>query len=844
MSKTRKHSPAKQPQNAPPVSSMSPTTMDILCILFLYAVTLALFHGIIFDNAAFSSQGDTANAASYAHAGKHIEETEHVDPIWMPYFFSGMPTFGNVAYIPHNVSYVQTVIVTVLNFLYLNGRWTWLVVFYFLGGVSTFFLMRVWKFSRIAALFAAFTVMLSPYAINLAGEGHGSKLMALSYLPLVFLLTHQLFERRDLLSFGLCSAAIGTLMLTNHMQIVYYVFMLLGLYLVYLSVGDFPKDKQLVVKRAALFAGALLIGFCISSYIYLSVYEYSQFSIRGGGTAGATGGLTFDYATNWSWNPWELFTLFIPAFFGFQHELYWGTMPFTNATVYVGVLPVLLSILALVYNRNRTTIFLAIATAIVFLMSFGKHFSLLYELLFNYLPFFNKFRAPSMILHLLPFTLGIMGAYGFTFLLEAGERLKEPALKKLKRTLTYIGAGLLGALVLGFLLKSAVFDTLSGFMFLKDGEYEQYRQHYAQQTAQVIAQLKQLRFDLLWKDCIKFVIIASASLGAIVLFLNGKIRETMFSFTMVAILLIDLLIVINSGKFINPTPVASLDQSFQPDETIQFLKQQPEPFRVFPVGQLFMDNTYAYHAVQSIGGYSAAKLKIYQTLLDSCMYASPDPAFPLNMNIVNMLNVRYLIVPGQLPGNRFELVHVDQARRLVTYKNPEALPRAYFVRDVITAGSAHEVFQTLNSPQFHPATSAVIEKPLQQQPGKPDSAHAEVAEFTSRKIVINAYTSSPALLVSGEVYYPAGWNAYIDDVPTEIFKTNYILRSVVVPEGNHRIVFAFEPSMYKAGWLASNAAWGVTLVCTLIGLWRLPAVRARLGRKPPVPAKEKENAPL
>lgn len=832
MSKARKHSPLKQPQSPSLFSSMSPTTQDILCIVFLYAVTLLLFRGIIFDNAAFSSEGDTANAASYAHAGKHIEETEGVDPLWMPYFFSGMPTFGNVAYIPHNVSYVQTGIVTVVNFLFLNGKWTWLVVFYFLGGVSTFFLLRTWKFSRTASLLAALTVMLSPYAINLAGEGHGSKLMALSYLPLVFMLTHQLFERRDVLSFGLCSAAIGTLMLTNHMQIVYYIFMVIGLYLVYQSAQDFARDKMIVAKRTALFVGALLIGFCISSYIYLSVYEYSQFSIRGGGTAGTPGGLTFDYATNWSWNPWEILTLFIPAFFGFQHEYYWGTMPFTNATVYVGVIPVFLSIIALMYSRNRTTIFFAIMTAILFLMSFGKHFSLLYQLLFDYLPFFNKFRAPSMILHLLPFTMGIMGAYGFTFLLEARDHLKQPNLEKLKKALLYTGGGLLAALVIGFLFKTAIFETLSGFMFLKDGEYEQYRQHYGQQTAQIIVQLKQLRFDLLWKDFVKFVIIACASLGAVLLFLNNKIQSAMFGFSMLAILLIDLLIVINNGKFINPKPAASLDQSFQPDATVQFLKQQPGPFRVFPVGQLFMDNTFAYHAIESIGGYSAAKLKIYQTMLDSCMYEAQDPSFPLNMNIVNMLNVRFLIAGGQLPADRFELVHTDQVKRLLTYKNPQALPRAFFVKDVVVAGSDHQVFSTMNSPQFNAGRTAVVEKPLAQSLNPPDSTSANMVAFTSRKIVINAFTTSPALMVSSEVYYPAGWKAYIDGVETEIFKTDYVLRSVLVPAGNHQIVYVFEPAVYKIGWLLSNCAWGLTALCILAGLWQLPAVRGRLGRKP------------
>ncbi|MDH3251857.1 MAG: hypothetical protein OEM41_03640, partial [Ignavibacteria bacterium] len=188
MAKDRKHSPRKK-QESSLFSSLTPFQQDLLSVAFLFAVTLFLFRGIIFNNAAFSAGGDTAAALSYQKAGQTIKETQGIDPLWMPYFFSGMPTFGNVAYVPHNVSYLQTVVINVLNLLYLNGTWTWLVVFYFLSGVFMFFLMRIWHTSRLAALVAALTFMLSPYGIGLAGEGHGSKLMALSYLPLVFLLT-------------------------------------------------------------------------------------------------------------------------------------------------------------------------------------------------------------------------------------------------------------------------------------------------------------------------------------------------------------------------------------------------------------------------------------------------------------------------------------------------------------------------------------------------------------------------------------------------------------------------------------------------------------------------------
>ena len=820
-------------------------TRDVLCVLFLYIVTLVLFRSIVFENAAFASEGDTAAALSYAHAGNAIKQAEGVDVVWMPYFFSGMPTFGNVAFVPHDVSYAQKVVVAVLHLLYLNSKWSWYVVYYLFCGVFMFLLARTWKLPRIAALFAALTFMLSPYGVGLAAEGHGSKLMALSYLPLVFLLTHLLFERRDLLSFGLLSAAVGTLMLTNHMQIVYYAFMVIGLYLLYHIILDFKQDKLLAAQKTALFLGALVIGFCISSYIYLSVYEYSTFSIRGGGTVGSKGGLAYDYATNWSMNPWELLTLLVPSFFGFSSKyvgtflgqvqelpLYWGTMPWNTSSVYVGVVPLLLSAVALALRRNRTTIFFAAVSVIVLLMSLGKHFSLFYSLLFNYLPFFNKFRAPSMIMHLITFTAAFLGAYGLAYVLQSTEEKREGDFQTAKKTVLYIAVGFVAFPLLAY----GLYAAFAGPMFLREGELQEYVQQYGQRGREFIDQIKQFRSDLLWNDYMKFVILTGAAFGAMWLFLQKKIQTGLFSTIILGTLLIDLFIL--DTKFINPRPSSAVEEHFQPDATIRYLKEQPGLFRVFPLGpDLFMDNSYAYNGLQSIGGYSPAKLKIYQTMIDSCLYRGPDPRFPLNMSIVDMLNARYLIAQGRLPEDRFELVNTDQTKKLLTYRNPHSLPRAFFVSNVVVAQNQSQVFTTLNLASFDPAVTAVLEKSLPHEFTRPDSSFANVVEYKSRAISIKAYTSSPSLLVLSEVYYPGGWKAHIDGQETEIFKTNYVLRSVFVPAGQHDIVFTFEPRFYEAGWLLSNGAWFVSVLCILLGLWRVPAVRARFA--PGRPEQEK-----
>jgi hypothetical protein len=833
MSKHKHVHTTPQKSGASWLAGLAPTTRDLLCVVLIYLVSVLVFREIIFKNMAFASEGDTAASLSYRQAGNTLQQNEGEDVLWMPYFFSGMPTFGNLAYTPHDISYIQKYIVAALNLLYLNGTWTWFVVYYFLGGVLMFLLSRHLGFVRPVALFAAFTFMLSPYAVGLAAEGHGSKLMAITYIPLIFMLANLLYQRKDVLSFGLFSAALGTFFLTNHLQIVYYGLMFVGLYFVFRIVVEARSGIIPLARGSALLLGALVVGICISSYIYLSVYEYAPFSIRGAGTAGASGGLTWDYATNWSWHPAELLTLLIPGFFGMQVSTYWGNIiPWTNSSVYVGLLPLFFTVIALFYRRNAMTIFLAIVAFFFFLMSLGRNFALLYDFLFTVLPFFNKFRAPVQILHLMPFLLGILGAYGFSALLESS-RWKEEQRHHLARRLLILTAILGAVALLTLLLKSWLFDVLSGSFFSREGELAQARQQFGQRANQAIAQLKSMRFEIFWKDLLRFGILGTLVAGSTWAYLNGKLRTAAYSALAVAITVVDLWIV--SGKYIAPVPSSSVEQGFRQDATVTFLKNQEGLFRIFPVGQLFMDNTYAYHGLQSLAGYSPAKLKIYQTMIDSSLERYVDPAFPWNINILNMLNARYLVVPGLLPeSTKVEQVFVDQARRVVTYRNPHALPRAWFVSEAITAHGDAETFALLNAPEFNPARTAILNVALPSPITPQDSTRLPViTEYRSRRIALKTESSGTALLVLSEVYYPAGWKAYIDGQETEILRTNYILRSVLVPAGTHEVVFRFDPSTYRTGWVVSNAAWGIAGLAILIGLWQFPAVRRYFRRQTP-----------
>jgi len=371
-------------------------------------------------------------------------------------------------------------------------------------------------------------------------------------------------------------------------------------------------------------------------------------------------------------------------------------------------------------------------------------------------------------------------------------------------------------------------------MFLKDGQVQQIQQQYGARSTRVIQQVREVRFDVFWKDYVKFSLIAAALCGLVVAWLKGRIGELTFALAVVALVTIDLSLV--DGKYIDPHPGQNIMQEFKPDATKTYLKSQPGLFRIFagvdPSDPLYMDNAFAYHGIQSITGYSPAKLKIYQTLLDSCMYRRPDPSFPINMNVVDMLNAEFFVVHFKLPEPKFQLVNFDQADRTLTYRNPGALPRAFFAAETYTAADDRDVFRVLNSPLFDPARTAVLYKDLPQHIAPVDSAHApRMISYKSREIVIHTETPGAALLVLSEIYYPAGWKAFVDGKETEIYRTNYVLRSVVVPPGAHDVVFAFDPPLYRAGWLLTNAAWVLVVLLIAAGLWLLPGVKNRIGRQ-------------
>jgi hypothetical protein len=233
----------------------------------------------------------------------------------------------------------------------------------------------------------------------------------------------------------------------------------------------------------------------------------------------------------------------------------------------------------------------------------------------------------------------------------------------------------------------------------------------------------------------------------------------------------------------------------------------------------FSDASTSYFH-RSLGGYHGAKLKRYQELIEyqispemqrivNILRSNPDPTsigIGLKQSpVINMLNTKYLIVRTQ--------------EGPAPVLNPYALGTSWFVSGYEIVENADEEIVAVG--EIEPAVTAVVDKRFASHiEGKsfaPDSSdYIRLTDYKANHMTYEANASADQLAVFSEVYYPNGWNAFIDGEPAEHFRVNWILRAMVVPAGQHTIEFKFEPAIYSTGETISYAS-SILLLLLVLG---------------------------
>lgn len=747
-------------------------------IVIFVIMTVILFYPVLFKGMMFGSP-DSLNPKSVGHIIQKTQEQTGEFPLWQPWTFSGMPTVESFTSISH--LYFPYFI---LKLFFIKGMLAILLHLVF-AGIGGYLLLKYLRLSSIAAMLGAAGFMCTPYMVDMVVFSHGSQMMTAAYLPWIFWGLIRLFDRPTPGTAGLLALLVGLQLQRAHVQIVYYAWMLMGAYVLYrLIVGLRRQDERRTTLIATgWFAGAALIGLGISMLIYLPALEYTPYSIRGGGSAGGTG---YDYATSWSFHPKEMLTFLNPSAFGFGGQVYWGGMPFTDYPNYMGIIILALAVIGFVKNRRGLHWFLLVTSLLALFTSFGKFFSPLYNLFYNSLPYFNKFRVPAMILILLQFNVAVLAAFG----LDAVRKLIGEPLQRWFWWLVGIVGGFALLLLLG---EGAVHAWVAG----------QFTPPRTTDTRMVQA-IYNIRWELWYKDAWVAVMFLGAFLGLFWLGAKNKLKSRVVIISLAGLAILDIGIVDykiihpgeRSGRASQLISKHALDRLFQKDDTIDFLAQpDADPFRIFPAGNLFMNPRFRAFGIESIGGYHPAKLHVYNTFLQQTNNGASLP-------LMRMLNVRYLVAPQQL--NHPELTLRNQGRFRSTqgdvtasiYEIDGYLPRAWFVEQVRVMTKKQQVWSFIKRQDFNPAAEACIVDSVAGQL-KFSAGTVKNMEVGIHEITIETGSQQEGFLVVSEVHYPLRWKATIDGKPVPTILTNGVLRGLKVPAGDHLIKFTYDRSVFR-----------------------------------------------
>ena len=714
-------------------------------------------------------------------------------PQWFPNLFSGMPSYGGYIYTNGDpTKFLRNKI------LFNPGLKVW---FYLsLCGIGMYIFLKFSGITNRSALFGSLISSLTPYSFGLINAGHLNKIFAMAYIPWVIVAAFYLINRPSFKAILFLSLTTALQLWANHPQIAYYTWMLIGFYFLWHVVSTILEKKfNLKVHIKTIFSIALSIALALFMVAdpYGQIYEFQKESDRGLQTVLEETEInkenkTWEYSTKWSFHPAETISLLLPYYFGLQNTpnlskgAYWGYMPFTQSTHYLGFVIIIFSILgALIKKPDKMgKVFWAISIITLF-TGFGSFFPLFYKPFFDFFPFFSKFRVPSMIYVLLAVTIPFLGAKGLDIFIENFQN---------KKTLKILIK--LFAVIISFLVLLLVFEqSFLSFSTISDARY----------NINTINKLKEARSALFQKG-----IFLSIGLSLSIFFLSlgllkGQINKNIFVITMISIAVFDLGIV--NYEFLNLKSPQNFDLAFKTNERIEYLKKDKDHFRILPADKMG-SNWYSYWNLESVSGYRPIKLRNYQDLMDAGGLNNP--------NILNMLNVKYVLTRKKIKNSSFQKVMNING----LYQNKNVLPKSWIVENITSVENQKESLVRTLSNGFKPESEAIVVGYNGKYLKNKSSGVVSVIKRKENRLELSTKTGTGGLLVLSEIFYGPGWKAYVNGKPVPIFQANHILRSIEVPAGDSNILFEYDISNWSFARLISRSFFIVIVIILLFVLYK------------------------
>jgi len=803
------------------------TESDIIPERWQHAVAIAVivlslivfFWPVIGGGKTFIS-GDTVAWDSYETLLKDAEE-QGIFPLWNPYVFCGMPgyaslTFGGTRWYDVS-SFILLKVAHVVHVLSTSSVGS-ILFYYLLFGIGMYLL--VWRMvrSKPAAVLAALGAVFSTYIVVWIMIGHNTKIMVLAFFPFILLLLERLMERWRWQDALLLVLAFHFAIMPTHVQMTYYVMLAVGIFVLYHLVRALLRRDgvQSVIRVGVTLIAAIVIAFAMDTDRYWSVWEYNPYSIRGSAPTSITGavhekteegGLDYEYATNWSFGTGELMTWLIPSWYGsgpmmydgryttqpVRVNTYWGPQPFVDGPQYMGIVMLVLAGIGFwTYRREAFVQIAGIVVVLSTLVAFGKEFHLVFDAFFWYMPMFNKFRAPVMILALVQTFIPILAAYGLRALLEKASAALAPAAEKRWRNALVALALLFGL----SLVASGLFESIHAGFFPMAEIGPRLAQALQTGQGEILQEFHDFVGRAVAADFTYAFLFLTAVIGAVYFGAKGSLRVSAVVVIVLAASTLDLWRV--AKRSMDPKPVTERKAQFTMPQFVQALKQDTTQYRIMQLtnGQLQYDNSLAYWRIQNAYGYQGAKMRAYQDIVEGPGLSNPLVQF--------LMNVKY-IVTNREDSARASLLAFSGGGMHV-YRNPAWGPRAFFVNRYDTA-SAVRILDNLNSMSFNPSDVAfVLEDPKLAIDPPQEGAHAEYVKYGVQDLALNVTATGNNLLFLSEAWYPKGWKAYLNGSEIPILRLNYMFRGVVIPPGTHVLEMHFEPDSFFVGKNISLAA--------------------------------------
>jgi hypothetical protein len=781
--------------------------------LVILALFLIFFSPLYFGGKTFQS-GDIITRISL---DTYLEKDKDGDALWNPYIFGGMPSYALAVFRWFNGIFV--IVESLREFIskISSVDYAKFTLYLIVLAYSMFSFFYYQTKSKLVSLLVSLATSFSTGLIVFLYIGHVTKLAALCVFPIIFLMLFNFQNRFRWWPDGLLLIFFMSLMFLGwHVQIIFYTLFAVMIYFIYFFFKALRiKDKHLtnqLLKSLAVFVLAVVIGLLIQSDNLTQVYEYTSFSTRGTesileketGPTEQTESDFYKYATNWSFSPGEVLTFIIPSYYGFgkstyqgplsqnqpvEVNTYFGQMPFVDVAMYMGVIVFFLAVFSMIINwKNPLVRFFTILSLIALLISFGSTFPVLYDLMFNYFPFFDKFRVPSMILVLVQLSFPILAGLGLVKIISLKENPDEKIAKIIRNTFYVFGGIFVMTLLLGSPLKDW-FITRAASNPEKGARLQAIHDYMG---------------DMFVSDIRLAFFFTAVTFGLAFAFAKKKLSADLMVIAITVLVVVDLFRINYRGEtFIENS---NIEQLFNKPDYVQAIENLGDKsvYRVLnlkqdgSIGALNQNSNYlSYFLMYDIYGYSGIKPRAIQDYYDVL-------GSPANPTFWRMLNVKYIVFDKEVNSPDLQLVY--SGNKSFVYLNRNALPRAYFVNQVAKK-SGLEIITMVKNTQFDPAYIAFTEEEVAGIEAPDSTSYVRIEKFDDEFIRLDVNASGNNFLFLGDTYMTGetdyklvkvhtGWKAFIDGVETKIYRANHGFRGIVVPKGNHKIEFTYLPESF------------------------------------------------